>query len=51
MEIDLTKEEWIKVIQLVEDKSAGHFSDNQNEFDVIKTKMLFQYGFHKEKEE
>jgi len=44
MIINLTKEEWIKVIQLVDEKSAGHFSDNQNEYDVIKTKMLFQFG-------
>ena len=49
MEIELKEEEWIKVIELVEQKSAGYFSDNQNEYDVIKTKMLFQFGIKKQK--
>ena len=46
--IILTEEEWIKVIQLVEQKSAGHFANNQNEYDAIKTKMLFQLRYGKD---
>ena len=45
--IELTEEEWIEVIKLVDKKSAGHFSDNQNEYDAIKTRMLFQFGMQR----
>ena len=48
--IMLDEEEWIKVIQLVEQQSAGHFSDNQNQYDVIKTKMLFQLNLGKKED-
>jgi len=46
--MQLTEEEWIKVIQLVEQKSAPSFDlDNWNEFNGIKTKLLFQLGAQK----
>ena len=46
--IQLTEEEWIKVIQLVEQKCAPSFdTDNWNEFNGIKTKLLFQLGTQK----
>ena len=46
--IQLTEEEWIKVIALVDGKSAPEFDlDNQNEFNGIKTRMLFQLGIAK----
>jgi len=46
--MQLTEEEWIKVIQLVENKCAPSFDmDNWNEFNDIKTKLLFQLGAQK----
>lgn len=47
MIIDLSKDEWIEVIKLVEQKSNGHFADVQNEYDIIKTKMLWQFGMQR----
>lgn len=43
--IELTKEEWIEVIKLVEQKSNPEFDvKNWNKYNEIKTKMLFQFG-------
>lgn len=47
MIIDLTEKEWIEVMKLVKQKSNGHFADVQNEYDIIKTKMLWQFGIQK----
>lgn len=48
MIIQLTKEEWIEVIKLVDAKSTGGYDiDKQNKYDEIKTKMLFQFGMAK----
>ena len=40
--IQLTEEEWIEVIKLVEQKSMGHFAEEQNKYDEIKTKKIFK---------
>jgi len=46
--IQLTEEEWIKVIELVEQKcSPGYDTDKWNEFNGIKIKMLFQFRMKK----
>ena len=47
MIIELTEKEWIEVIKLVEQKSNGHFAEEWNEYDKIKTKMLWQFGMEK----
>jgi|WetSurMetagenome_2_1015567.scaffolds.fasta_scaffold126552_4 hypothetical protein len=51
MIIDLTEKEWIEVIKLVDNKSAGNFADNQNVYDNLKTKMLFQIGIQRGKKQ
>jgi len=45
IKIELTEEEWIKVIQLVEQKCGPAYdTEKWNEFNGIKTKMLFQFS-------
>ena len=46
--MELTEEEWIEVIKLVEQKSTPEYDlKNWNKFNEIKTKMLFQFGMGK----
>jgi len=46
--ISLLEEDWVEVIKLVEQKSAPEYDiDNWNNFNKIKTQMLFQFGMGK----
>lgn len=46
--IELTEDEWIEVIKLVEQKCGPEYEVNKwNKFNEIKTKMLFQFGMRK----
>ena len=40
--IILTEEDLSSVLKALEKLSAGHFADQQNEFDVAKTRIYFQ---------
>ena len=43
--IELTEEEWIEVIKLVDQRSGDNWDSTKwNRFNEIKTKMLFQFG-------
>ena len=44
--IQLTEEEWIEVIKLVDSKSLNGYTEN-NIYNDLKTKMLFQLGMQK----
>ena len=49
MIIELTEKEWIEVMKLVEQKCGPEWQmDKWNEFNDIKTKMLWQFGNQKE---
>jgi len=49
MIIELSEKEWIEVIKLVDQKSTGSYIvSEQNNYDELKTKMLFQFGIQKE---
>lgn len=44
--IQLTEEEWIEVIKLVDAKSLNGYTEN-NIYNDLKNKMLFQLGMQK----
>jgi hypothetical protein len=44
--IEMTKEEWIEVIKLVDAKSANGFTE-RNQYNDLKDKMLWQFGIQK----
>jgi hypothetical protein len=46
MIINLTKEEWIEVIRLVDEKALNGFTEH-NKYNDLKTKMLWQFGMEK----
>lgn len=49
MIIELSEKEWIEVIKLVDQNSTGSYIvSEQNKYDDLKTKMLFQFGIQKE---
>lgn len=51
MIIELTEEEWIEVIKLVEQNSGDRYDiKSHNKFNVIQTKMLWQFGIQKDLE-
>jgi hypothetical protein len=48
MKIELTEKEWIEVIKLVEQNCGNEWNIGEwNEFNKIKTKMLWQFGEQK----
>jgi len=48
MIIELSEEEWIEVIKLVDMRATGSYTvSEQNIYDDLKTKMLFQFGMQK----
>ena len=50
MIIELTEKEWVEVIKLVDQKATGSYIvDEQNQYDDLKVKMLFQYGMQRKK--
>jgi hypothetical protein len=50
MIIELSEKEWIEVIKLVDSKATGSYMvGDQNQYDDLKTKMLFQFGMQKGK--
>ena len=38
----LTEDDLKSVLKALEQLSAGHFAEKQNEFDVVKTRIYFQ---------